>query len=225
MMRKMAKWHIWLGWLVGVPILLWTVTGLVMVSKPIEEVRGNHLRVNSSAQPLMIEGSAFANQDFPIREIKAMMQNGRSIALLTDMEGNVRRVDFETGAAIAPVTASEARAIAAKQIKGGDKARSVTLFQADEVPNDFRRPIPVWQIALEDGAHVYIGQNTGEIVAIRTSWWRVFDFAWGLHIMDLQTREDTSHPILIVFAALSAMGAFMGCILMFRRRKARVKTA
>ena len=39
-MKRLAKLHIWLGWLVGVPILMWTITGLVMVAKPIEEVRG-----------------------------------------------------------------------------------------------------------------------------------------------------------------------------------------
>ena len=31
-MQSLAKWHVWLGWLVGVPILMWTVTGLVMVA-------------------------------------------------------------------------------------------------------------------------------------------------------------------------------------------------
>ena len=42
---------------------------------------------------------------------------------------------------------------------------------------------------------------------------------WGLHIMDLQTREDTHHPILIFFAIIASIGAFLGCMLMFRRRK------
>ena len=60
---------------------------------------------------------------------------------------------------------------------------------------------------------------------MRTRWWRGFDFMWGLHIMDLQTREDTSHPILILFAFLGVVGALLGCILMFRRRKARVTAA
>ena len=41
--------------------------------------------------------------------------------------------------------------------------------------------------------------------------------------MDLQTREDTSHPVLIIFAALAVIGALLGTILMFRRRKARIK--
>jgi hypothetical protein len=50
----------------------------------------------------------------------------------------------------------------------------------------------------------------------------MFDFMWGLHIMDLQTREKTSHPILILFATLGLIGALIGCILMFRKRKARV---
>jgi hypothetical protein len=220
-MKLLAKWHVWLGWLVGVPIVMWTLTGLVMVAKPIEEVRGNHLRIDQEDQPLLLEGSALASAEFPIKEIRAQMQDGRAIALVTDMEGNVRRVDFATGAPLPALTAEDATALVAQQIRDGDKARSVTLFEADEVPIDFRRPIPVWQVGLEDGAHIYVGRDTGRIEAVRTRWWRLFDFMWGLHIMDLETREDSSHPILILFAALSLAGASLGCILMFRRRKAK----
>jgi len=121
------------------------------------------------------------------------------------------------------LTASDARAIVAARVKGGNEVRSVTAFAADRVPFDFRRPMPVWQVALENGAHVYVGRDTGQIEAVRTRWWRAFDFMWGLHIMDLQTREDTSHPILIVFALLGVIGALFGCVLMFRRRKARIR--
>jgi hypothetical protein len=45
----------------------------------------------------------------------------------------------------------------------------------------------------------------------------------GLHIMDLETRDNFNHPTLIVFAALGVLGSLLGTILMFRRRKARVK--
>lgn len=222
-MKYLAKWHVWLGWLVGIPILMWTLTGLLMAAKPIEEVRGNHLRVETADEPLIIPGSAFADQADAIKEIRATMQNGRAVALLTDMEGNQSRVDFETGEAIPALTANDARNLVAQKIVGGDKVRAVTKFAADNVPIDFRRPIPVWQVALEDGAHIYVGVQTGQIEAVRTSFWRAFDFAWGLHIMDLETRGDTSHPILIIFATLSAFGALMGCILMFRRRKAKTR--
>ena len=40
---RLRRWHVWLGWVVGLPILFWVVSGLVMVIKPIEEVRGEQL--------------------------------------------------------------------------------------------------------------------------------------------------------------------------------------
>ena len=72
-----------------------------------------------------------------------------------------------------------------------------------------------------DKARFYIDAQTGELLAVRTRWWRVFDFMWGLHIMDLQTREDTHHPILVLFAALASIGSILGCILMIRRYSRR----
>lgn len=224
-MLKFARWHILLGWLVGFPTLMWMVTGLYMAAKPIEEVRGNHLRVEQAVQPLVLPGSALASAEFPIREMRAVMQDGRAVAILTGMDGSTRRVDMQSGAALPALSANDARLIVAAQIKGGDQIRSVTAFDADNVPFDFRREMPVWQVALEDGAHIYVGRDTGQIEAVRTRWWRGFDFMWGLHIMDLRTREDTSHPILILFATLGVIGALLGCILMFRRRKAKVSAA
>ena len=158
----------------------------------------------------------------PVKEMRAFMQRGRAVSLVTLMDGSVQRYDLATGQPIADVSAAEARALAGQAIRGGDKVAKVTRFEAEEVPFDFRRPMPVWQVTLTDGTHVYIGQQTGEIEAVRTRWWRAFDLMWGLHIMDLQDREDTSHPILILFAALSVIGALLGCVLMFRRRKARI---
>lgn len=223
LMQTFAKWHIWLGWLVGVPIVMWLATGLFMVIKPIEEVRGNHLRKDVADQPLVIEGSALADTDAQLKDMRLTMQDGRPVAILTTLDGITTRVDYETGEAIAPLDAAAARTLVEQRIEGGDKVDKVTFFPADRVPFDFRRPSPVWQVALEDGTNIYVGRDSGEIEAVRTRWWRWFDFAWGLHIMDISEREDTSHPILILFAALGLTGAVIGCVLMFRRRKARVK--
>ncbi len=221
-MRTLAKWHIWLGWLVGVPIAMWLATGLLMVSRPIEQVRGDHLRREVAQQALAIPGSTLAGAGANLAEMHVTMQDGRAVAVLTGLDGSVRRVDFATGAPLPALDAAAARALVASRIIGGDKVERVTLFPADKTPFDFRRPTAVWHVALEDGTNVYVGRDTGQIEAVRTRWWRAFDFAWGLHIMDLSEREDTSHPILILFAAISLAGALIGCVLMFRRRKARV---
>ncbi len=221
--KSLAKWHVWLGWIVGVPIVMWLASGLFMTIKPIEEVRGEQLRVAVDDAPLVIEGSEFATADARLKDMRLVMQEGRAVALLTTLDGVTTRVDYASGEAIAPVTAEKARDIVASRIVGGEKVTSVRFFEADEVPFDFRRARPVWQVTLENAAHIYVGRDTGEIEAVRTRWWRWFDFMWGLHIMDLSEREDTSHPVLILFACLSLFGALLGCILMFRRRKARAK--
>lgn len=225
MMRRFAKWHIWLGWLVGVPIAMWLATGLFMVSRPIEEVRGDHLRIDQTIQPLVLEGSALADEDAQLKDMRVTVQDGRAVAILTTIDGITTRVDFTTGEPIAPLNAAAARSVVEKRIVDGDKVQSVTFFKAENVPFDFRRATPVWQVALEGGTNVYVGRDTGEVEAVRTRWWRWFDFAWGLHIMDISEREDTSHPILILFAALGLVGALIGCVLMFRRRKARPQSA
>lgn len=38
--HHLRRWHVWLGWVVALPLLLWTLSGFVMVLPPIEEVRG-----------------------------------------------------------------------------------------------------------------------------------------------------------------------------------------
>ena len=66
----------------------------------------------------------------------------------------------------------------------------------------------------DDGTHVFIDADSGALLAVRTAQWRWFDFMWGLHIMDLQTREDTHHPILIVMAAFAGIGTILGLVLL-----------
>lgn len=220
-MRKLAKWHIWLGWLVGVPIAMWLATGLFMTLRPIEQVRGDQLRREAAAPALVLPGSTLASPDAALKEMRVVMQQGRPVAILTGLDGTTRRVDFASGTALPPLDAAAARALVATRIIGGDAAERLTLFAADKTPADFREPLAVWQVRLADGTNVYVGRETGEIEAVRTRWWRAFDLAWGLHIMDLSEREDTSHPVLILFGALSLTGALIGCVLMFRRRRAR----
>jgi hypothetical protein len=219
-MQRFARWHIWLGWLVGVPLLLWTLSGLVMVARPIDEVRGKHLRIDPPAGVMTVnlgqEGATFR-----LNEGHLLRQRGRAILLATNPDGTQSRYDLANPGAgpLPPVDEAEARLAVAAGIVGGKQVLSALLFPADQAPLDFRRKIAAWQLVLADGTHVYVGRDSGEIEAVRTRWWRTFDFMWGLHIMDLETREDTHHPILILFAALALIGCLIGTALLFRRRK------
>lgn len=223
-MQRLAKWHIWLGWLVGVPLVLWTLSGFVMALKPIEETRGENLRARA---PLLREfGVDLALPDVGPQDVISGMhlvqQIDGPVWIVETEAGGTYRYSARDGALIPPVIAAEARAIAVANWGGDAALESVTYFPADMSPPDLRAGIDTWQAHFADGTNMYIRADSGEVLVMRTGWWRFYDVMWGLHIMDLETREDTSHPVLILFAALALAGSLLGCALLFRRRKARI---
>ncbi len=221
-MRLFAKWHIWLGWLVGVPILMWTVTGLWMVARPIDEVRGQHLRAAPAAiDPATVRFPERIGE--PIEEARLVAQPDGAQWIVTTASGMRLRYSAQYGTATPPVVKDEAERIATAAYAGHAVLRGVRYLPAGEAPSEARSARAVWQARFADGTHLYIDDATGEVMALRTGQWRLYDVMWGLHIMDLQTREDTHHPILIGFAGLSVLGALLGCVLLFRRRKARLR--
>ncbi|MEO7655229.1 MAG: hypothetical protein ABIS23_06045, partial [Sphingomicrobium sp.] len=91
-------------------------------------------------------------------------------------------------------------------------------------PLDLRQPIAAWQVVMDDGTHFYVDATSGAVVAKRTAWWRFYDLMWGLHIMDLETREDAHNPLLIGFGLASLVMAVIALIqlpLTIRRKRKR----
>ena len=78
-MQRFARWHIWLGWAIAVPLVMWTLTGLVMVARPIEQVRGDHLRlpVEERALPADVRARSLCR---PTRRVRFARSPPRSSA-------------------------------------------------------------------------------------------------------------------------------------------------
>jgi len=218
--HKLMRWHVWLGWLIGVPIIIWTASGLLMVAQPIETVRGNHLRSKIPALDA-IKPVAPLLEGRQTKSLTLQQNSAGPFWVIAYADGGKRRADALTGALLPPVSALEADALASAARSRPAAIRSVTRFDADNAPMDQRSGRPSWQVVFDDDARFYIDADTGELLAVRTKFWRAFDFMWGLHIMDLQTREDTSHPILIGSAALALVGSILGFVMLFTRRRRR----
>ncbi len=222
LMRRFARWHIWLGWLAAIPLLLWTVSGLVMVWRPIDEVRGTNLRAEHHSEtipagfvptlPFLVPGQS------PVTSYKIELRHGTPVARVTYADESTALFDARSGIKLTPLDRAAALAVVKAGLKDSPIAEA-KMFAADQVPFDFRRKIPVWQVTLRDGTHIYVGRDTGEIEAVRTPFWRLFDFMWGLHIMDPMEREDSSHPLLIGSAMIGLLSVMLGVTLLFRRRR------
>ena len=121
-MLRFARWHVWLGWLVGFPILMWTATGLFMVARPIEEVRGDHLRAPHAAiDPVGIVFPKTIGE--PIHDAQLVQQPGGPAWIVTAADGARWRYSARTGTAAPPVIEAEAQRIAAAAYAGKARAR------------------------------------------------------------------------------------------------------
>ena len=113
MRRILHRIHVWLGWLIGVPLLIWTVTGLWMVARPIEEVRGVHLKAKPPM--LSLEKTAvppFMFGKFPdVQSMRLEQQWTGPMWIVSFADGSERRASALDGRWLS-LSEAEARAIA-----------------------------------------------------------------------------------------------------------------
>ena len=195
-------------------MIFWTVSGLVMVARPIADVRGTSLI--RDAAPIastrgvvapMIEG----------RTIAAMKLESRAAGprwVIAFADGGSRLADPASGALLPALGAADASREVMIRYTGQAKVIETSRVAADSPPLELRRAMDGWRVRMDDGTHFYVDAGSGEIVARRTRWWRIYDFMWGLHIMDLQGREETNNPWVITFGALSVLMALLAIVLL-----------
>ena len=149
----------------------------------------------------------------------------RWVAVLQD--GTTRAADPSTGAWLPEVSATGAAQEVTARYSGSATIAQVSRTDPDNPPLDLRRRIPAWQVRMSDGTHVYVDARSGEIAATRTRFWRLYDWMWGLHIMDLKTREDTHNPLVIGFGIIALVTTVLALVMLpltiRRRRRAASK--
>jgi len=200
---RLRRWHVWLGWLVGLPMLFWTVSGLVMAARPIEEVRGEDLI--APPKPIHVAATLVAPQvqGLPVKTITLEPRADGPRWEIDFVRGGSRLADPATGALLPRLGPADAARELAARYTGQAKVVETSRVEANAPPLELRRAMDGWRVRMSDGTHFYVDGGSGEIVARRTRWWRIYDFMWGLHIMDLQGREETNNPWIVTFAALS----------------------
>jgi hypothetical protein len=203
-------------------MLLWVVSGLIMVARPIEDVRGSGLL--REAEPIRLAGTPIppmvAGVPLSSLTLEQRADGPRWVIKLPD--GKTRIADPKTGLLLPALSASDATREVEARYTGKARVQFVTRTSADNPPLDLRRPIDAWKIEMDDGTRFYVDSSTGQVAATRTRWWRFYDLMWGLHIMDPQTREDTHNPFVIGFGIIALAMAVLGTIVLpmtIRRRK------
>ncbi|HEV2748705.1 MAG TPA: PepSY domain-containing protein [Allosphingosinicella sp.] len=216
--------HIWLGWVIGIPLLIWTASGLFMAAQPIETVRGEHLVNDVPTLALDAPPVPPLIGPRPVESLRLEQRPGGARWVVRYADGGARLADPATGRLLPALTAAEAAAAVRARYVGQARISAVDRTSAEAPPVELRRPIATWRVSFDDGTRFYVDAATGEILARRTPLWRVYDLLWGLHILDLDTRDDFNNPWLVGLSAVSLVSILMALILLpmtLRRRRRR----
>ncbi len=224
------KTHKWLGLLIGLQVVIWSLSGLYMTVIHIDMIHGDHLirqtppKITDAGDLMDPLGIATTNE---LQTIRLTWVRNQPAYVLKSETGEMV-VEARTGRPVASSTESEIRAIAKSTYTGNDPIASARLIT--EIPGEIRgRKPPLWRVefAQWNKPTLYFSPATGELVSRRHELWRVFDFVWMLHIMDYDERENVNNTLLRAFTWGAVLMASSGIWLLFYsfHRKKRKKAA
>ena len=100
---------------------------------------------------------------------------------------------------------------------------NVVLIEDPKRRSEYRgRDLPLYKVVSvnEDDEEINVYQNpfSGEVVAIRSTQWRLWDLMWGLHIMDWIDRDNIGNIWLKIFSFIALFTSVSGIVLFFYRK-------
>lgn len=211
--------HKWLGLFIGLQVVIWTVTGMYMVAVHIDYIHGDHLVRTPSAQTYDLSQLASPTS------VAALAPDATEVRLQTMLDRPVWRVetsagpyviDAESGEKLPPLNEAEVREVARRIYTGTPDIVAVKFLTEAPMEMQARKP-PYWQVEFKgwNRPTLYISPTTGELISRRHNLWRIFDFAWMLHIMDYSERTDVNNPLIRVATWSAFLMALTGAWLLF----------
>lgn len=225
--------HKWLGLIIAIQAVFWTVSGLYMAAIHIDIIHGDRL-VRPAPTPAielagLIEPARLAHLAPGLKSARLETQLGQAVYVV-DAAGGKALIDARTGEKLSPLGEAAARARAKALFAERGAVVSAELL-TDTPPIELQtRPLPLWRVEFEGAWRptFYISPFTGELVARRHDLWRTYDFLWMLHIMDYGARSDVNNPLVRTATWMTFVAALTGAWLLlysFRRRRRPRKAA
>jgi uncharacterized iron-regulated membrane protein len=216
-MRFLRKLHKWLGLIVVLQLLMWTLSGTLFAWLDHHEVSAEHsvreMEPAVLAPPVtLVEPESWGAGD--ILEIR----------LASLLDAWVWRIETTQGVTLRNATTGEplqlteriVRDLAIRQYTGSGEVTSVVFHPAPTL--ETRDSTSTWEARFDDeqATTLYFSADDGRLVETRNSTWRLFDFFWMLHTMDYRGRDNFNNPLVITVGFAALWLAVSGLILLFK---------
>jgi hypothetical protein len=208
------KTHKYLSFFISIQLLLWTISGIYFSFNKIELVRGEqYLKIVE--KPINL-GVLNFNTSYS-EKVSIINRLGKEIVIVSS-RGSKKYLD-KNGNPLDKLSSLEA-------VESVKSQTTLLPFQAIEITDnksgsEFRgRSLPIYKVESRnienDDINVYVNIYSGEIMAIRSPQWRIWDLMWGFHIMDWNERDNINNLLLKIFSILALVSSVTGLILFFK---------
>lgn len=222
------KSHRYLGLILGIQFLIWTMSGLYFSWTNIDEIHGDFQHktppqlsgnLNMVSPNAIFEKSKYTVDS--IRSLQLVSILGKPYYSIQFYNNNgLKKIlaDAATGEIRPAVTKEEATQIAAESFNGEPKVKSVEYITSTDGHHEYReKPLPAWGVTFNHPTNttVYVSADIGRVESFRNNKWRVFDFLWMGHTMDYKSRDNINNWMLRIFSAFGLVTVLSGFFLFF----------
>lgn len=224
--RFTRKLHKWLGLLIGIQLLVWLLSGLVMsvVDQGVAGGRSSQAvaepRLPLSQFGVLVSPQTLSLPHSEIVELQLTSLMGGPV-FRVELVDQVLLFDATTGEKIS-IDMQRARHLALASYAGeGEAIGQQWLAEASDALNGL--PGPLWRVDFDDAldTRVFIDGTDGAVIAHRNERSSLMDFLLMLHFMDYLQQGSFNNPQIILVAFLTLWLSLSGLLLLlvsFNRR-------
>lgn len=224
LIRLARKWHRWFAWGLGLIVLMWFATGIVMVY-PFAELQrpspATFITLDSTIlAPQRVLEALGAAGDGSVRSL-SMRQIGGDPVYILSVDGRGHVLNARTGAPYV-VSESTAASVIGGMVPGAQVAAVTTIRERD---GDFDGALPAVRVTLEGSTRTTAYMAPNGDVTFRSPMNRFRQIAAGLHsfiVPKVPISVSLRRGILIFVGVLSVILSVSGFVLLMpvRRRRA-----
>ena len=207
--------HKYLSLVISIQLLLWTVSGIYFAFNKIELVRGEQYLIEQKVSKLNL------------KEVESSF-SGKNVNFVRRLDEWIIKVETDSGFSYTDLQGQNLDELNAEEVREVVRQSTNLIplmaqrIDKPEIRAEFRgRNLPIFKVATSttDNINVYVDAFTGEVTAIRSDSWRIWDFLWGAHIIDYSERENINNFLIKILSILALLSSLSGIVLFFKTFK------
>ena len=206
--------HKYLSFFISVQLLLWTASGIYFSFNKIELVRGEQYRLTNFS-------------DINLEEIDFNIPKTSNLEIKKRLDKTILILSSDSGTSYLNSDGTSLDKISSEMAMLLVKQNTTLIpIEAEEITSqkdgsEYRgRALPLIKVISKNEEdkliNVYLNIYSGDVTAIRSMQWKIWDVMWGFHIMDWQERDNIDNLFLKIFSILALVSSISGILLFFK---------